>query len=77
LKTWEAVESAILEWVSWFTHSRRLEAICYIPHAEAEANYYRQFASPAAIPARLKQTSLHEIRGDSLFDINNFGNQEA
>jgi transposase InsO family protein len=49
-KTREAVELATLEWVSWFNHSRLLEPIGYIPPAEAEANYYRQLASQAAIP---------------------------
>jgi transposase InsO family protein len=50
-KTWEAVELATLEWVSWFNHHRLLEPIGYIPPAEAEANYYRQFANQAATPA--------------------------
>ena len=50
-KTREAVELATLEWVSWFNHSRLLEPIGYIPPAEAEANYYRQFANQAAIAA--------------------------
>jgi len=50
-KTWEAVELATLEWVSWFNHHRLLEPIGYIPPAEAEANYYRQLASQAATPA--------------------------
>jgi len=50
-KTWEAVELATLEWVSWFNHSRLLEPIGYIPPAEAEANYYRQLAHQATIPA--------------------------
>jgi transposase InsO family protein len=44
-KTRESVELATLEWVSWFNHSRLLEPIGYIPPAEAEANYYRQFAN--------------------------------
>ena len=43
-KTREAVELATLEWVSWFNHHRLLESIGYIPPAEAEANYYRQFS---------------------------------
>lgn len=47
-KTREAVELATLEWVSWFNHSRLLEPIGYIPPAEAEAKYYRQFANQAA-----------------------------
>jgi len=46
-KTKEAVELATLEWVSWFNHHRLLEPIGYIPPAEAEANYYRQFAEQA------------------------------
>ena len=46
-KTREAVELAMLEWVSWFNHHRLLEPIGYIPPAEAEANYYRQLASQA------------------------------
>ncbi|MDP4079018.1 IS3 family transposase [Acidovorax sp. A1169] len=46
-KTKEAVEFATLEWVSWFNHHRLLEPIGYIPPAEAEANYYRQFANQA------------------------------
>lgn len=50
-KTKESVELATLEWVTWFNHHRLLEPIGYIPPAEAEANYYRQLASQAAIPA--------------------------
>ncbi len=42
-KTKEAVELATLEWVSWFNHHRLLEPLGYIPPAEAEANYHRQF----------------------------------
>lgn len=42
-KTREAVELATLEWVAWFNHQRLLEPLGYIPPAEAEANYYRQF----------------------------------
>ncbi|HHK2916736.1 TPA: IS3 family transposase [Pseudomonas aeruginosa] len=48
-KTKEAVELATLEWVAWFNHHRLLEPIGYIPPAEAEANYYRQLASQAAM----------------------------
>jgi len=44
-KTKAAVELATLEWVAWFNHHRLLEPICYIPPAEAEANYFRQLAS--------------------------------
>lgn len=50
-KTWETVELATLEWVSWFNHHRLLEPIGYIPPAEAEANYYRQLANQADTPA--------------------------
>ena len=46
-KTKEAVEFATLEWVAWFNNHRLLEPIGYIPPAEAEANYYRQFANQA------------------------------
>jgi transposase InsO family protein len=50
-KTRESVELATLEWVSWFNHHRLMEPLGYIPPAEAEANYYRQQASQATIPA--------------------------
>ena len=50
-KTWDAVELATLEWVSWFNHHRLLEPIGYIPPVEAEAHYYRQLANQAATPA--------------------------
>lgn len=46
-KTREAVELAMLEWVSWYNHHRLLGSIGYIPPAEAEANYYRQLALQA------------------------------
>ena len=36
----EAVESATLEWVDWFSYRRLLEPIGNIPPAEAEARYY-------------------------------------
>jgi transposase InsO family protein len=36
----EAVQSATLEWVTWFNQHRLLEPLGYIPPAEAEANYY-------------------------------------
>jgi len=38
----EAVESATLEWVDWFSYRRLLEPIGNIPPAEAEARYYAQ-----------------------------------
>lgn len=66
-KTKEPLELATLEWVSWFNHHRLRGPIGYLPPAEAEANYYRQFASQvAAVAARLKPTGLHGTRGDSL-----------
>ena len=43
----EAVELATLEWVSWFNHQRLLAPIAYLPPAEAEAHYYRQFTEQA------------------------------
>ena len=48
-KSREAVELATLEWVSWFNHHRLMEPLGYIPPAEAEANYYRQFAEQAIL----------------------------
>ena len=48
-KNKEAVELATLQWVAWFNHHRLLGPIGYIPPAEAEANYYQQLASRAAI----------------------------
>ena len=41
-KTRESVELATLEWVAWFNHHRLMETLGYIPHSDAEANYYRQ-----------------------------------
>ncbi|KXK48020.1 MAG: integrase catalytic subunit [Nitrosomonas europaea] len=46
-KTREDVELATPEWVAWFNNQRLLEPIDYIPPAEAEVNYYRQFAREA------------------------------
>jgi len=46
-KTREAVELATLEWMGWFNYHQLLEPIGYIPHAEAEANNYRQLAEQA------------------------------
>ena len=43
-KSRESVELATLQWVHWFNHTRLLEPIGDIPPAEAEANYWRQFA---------------------------------
>ena len=44
-KTRESVELATLQWVHWFNHTRLLTPIGGIPPAEAEANYWRQFAN--------------------------------
>ena len=48
-KSREAVELATLEWVAWYNHERLMQPLGYIPPAEAEANYHRQLASPAAL----------------------------
>ena len=50
-KTKESVELATLEWVAWYNNHRLMEPLGDIPPAEAEANYYRQLASQAAIAA--------------------------
>jgi putative transposase len=50
-KTKQSVELATLEWVSWFNNRRLMEPLGYIPPAEAEANYYRQHDSQAAVAA--------------------------
>lgn len=47
-KTRESVELATLQWVAWFNHHRLMEPLGYIPPAETEANYYRQFETAAA-----------------------------
>lgn len=47
-KTRESLELAILEWVAWFNNVRLMESLGYVPPAEAEANYYRRLAEPAA-----------------------------
>ncbi len=43
-KTRKAAELATLEWVSWFSHHRRLQpfSFCYIPPAQTATNYYRR-----------------------------------
>ena len=48
-KSRESVEMATLEWVAWYNHKRLMQPLGYIPPAEAEANYHRQLASPAAL----------------------------
>ena len=80
-KTKEAVELATLEWVSWFNHHRLLEPIGYIPPAEAEANYYRQFTEqadtglthtngPPRNPGRLSRREVD--MSDAIFDVAQF-----
>ena len=39
-RTQEDVERATLNWVSWFNQERLLEAVGYVPPAEAEQRYY-------------------------------------
>ena len=39
-RSFEAVESATLEWVDWFNNRRLLEPIGNIPPAEAEESFY-------------------------------------
>lgn len=46
-KTFDAVEYATLDWVSWFNAKRLLEPIGNIPPAEYENLYYTQEMSPA------------------------------
>jgi putative transposase len=45
-RSFEAVEFATLEWVSWFNHQRLLEPIGNIPPAEAEQRYYAMLDQP-------------------------------
>ena len=47
----ESVELTTLEWMSWFNHQRLMGPLGYIPPVEAEANYYRQLESQAAMAA--------------------------
>jgi putative transposase len=46
-RSFEAVEFATLEWVSWFNNRRLLESIGNIPPAEAEQRYYAMLDAPA------------------------------
>jgi putative transposase len=46
-RSFEAVEFATLEWVSWFNNRRLLETIGNIPPAEAEQRYYDMLDAPA------------------------------
>ena len=46
-RSFEAVEFATLEWISWFNHRRLLEPIGNIPPAEAEQRYYAMLEQPA------------------------------
>ena len=44
-RTFDAVEFATLEWVSWFNTRRLMEPLGYLPPAEAEAQYHAQQAT--------------------------------
>jgi putative transposase len=46
-RSFETVEFATLEWVSWFNNRRLLEPIGNIPPAEAEERYYAMLDAPA------------------------------
>jgi len=46
-RSFDAVEFATLEWVSWFNNRRLLEPIGNIPPAEAEERYYAMLDAPA------------------------------
>ncbi len=46
-RSFEAVESATLEWVDWFNNRRLLEPIGNIPPTEAEARYYAMLEEQA------------------------------
>jgi transposase InsO family protein len=61
----DEVEHATLEWVDWFNHQRLPEPIGYVPPAKFEKEYYRNAASEK--DRVLRQTSLQEARGGSLF----------
>ena len=50
-KTREAVELATLTCLSWYNDQRLMGPLCYMPPAEAEANYYRQLAEQSTVPA--------------------------
>jgi len=61
----DEVEHATLQWVDWFNHQRLLEPIGYVPPAKFEKEYSRKTASEK--DRVLRQTSLQEARGGSLF----------
>jgi len=63
-RSFEAVEFATLEWVSWFNNRRLLEPIGNIPPAEAEQRYYAILDAPA-MAAKLKPNGLRQNRGGS------------
>lgn len=45
----EVVEFATLDWVDWFNHRRLLEGLGYVPPAEFEATYHRQYTEAALV----------------------------
>ena len=47
----EDVEFATLEWVAWYTGSRLLEPLGYLPPAEFEQAYYRHQTAAAELVA--------------------------
>lgn len=72
--TKQAVEQAVLEWVTEFNHHRLLVPLGHIPPAELEANYHRQSAYQVATvspkpnglrgtPGRFKESNMavHEF----------------
>jgi putative transposase len=44
----EALDIATSNWVSWLNHHQLVEALGYLPPAEAEANYYQQLSGQPA-----------------------------
>ena len=46
-KTFDAVEYATLDWISWFNMKRLLKPIGNIPPSEYEKLYYTELMSPA------------------------------
>ncbi|OVZ66269.1 IS3 family transposase [Pigmentiphaga sp. NML030171] len=52
-KTRAAVELATLEWVAWYNHQRLLGSIGYIPPAQAEELYHRNYSEAVPMNAVL------------------------
>jgi hypothetical protein len=64
-RSFEAVESASLEWVDWFNNRRLLEPIGNIPPPEAEANFYAALETEP-IAAKLTQLTLRQTTRGSI-----------